>query len=172
MAQPKRLVYVSSGMHHSGSPWLENDGVDLERRTEYSDSKLHDIMLAKAFARRLGSESESASRSEGVRHNSNNNTNNNNKEEEEDQDVFESSNAVNPGWVPTKMGGYGAPGDIEKSVTCFAMLCTGQGQAEGKTGVYFQDSKVVSCAEVTDDKMLQDALLKKLAEISGVEVPL
>lgn len=134
MEKPKRLVYVSSGMHRSGNPRLDS----LEG-SNYSDSKLHDIMLAKAFARRW-------------------------KEVE--------SNAVNPGWVPTKMGGYGAPGDIQASVECFSMLALGEGEAKGKTGKYFQpDSKVASCAQVADDEALQDGLLKKLAEKSGVELP-
>ncbi|KAJ6515924.1 hypothetical protein C8R45DRAFT_223482 [Mycena sanguinolenta] len=46
--KPKRLVFVSSGMHRSGRV---NDGERL-LRSDYSDSKLHDVMLAKVFARR------------------------------------------------------------------------------------------------------------------------
>lgn len=46
MDRPRRLVYVSSGLHRSGSPRL-----DALEGSQYSDSKLHDVMLAKAFAR-------------------------------------------------------------------------------------------------------------------------
>src|SRR5947209_2282909 len=53
--QPKRLVYLSSGMHRGGDP----DFTDLQwarRRWNgsqaYSDSKLIDVMLAFAMARR------------------------------------------------------------------------------------------------------------------------
>lgn len=136
MDRPKRLVYISSGLHRSGRPRLDS----LEG-SGYSDTKLHDIMLAKAFARRW----------EGT--------------------AVESSNAANPGWVPTKMGGSGAPGDIGKSVETFAMLAVGEGAAKGVTGKYFQDSKVLDTAEVADDVLLQDELLSKLAEMSGIEVP-
>lgn len=133
MNKPKRLVYISSALHRSGSPRLD----DLEG-SRYGDSKLHDIMLAKAFARRW-------------------------------KDV--ESNAANPGWVPTKMGGYDAPGDIQASVQCFATLALGEGEAKGKTGKYFQDSQVVSSSEIADDEKLQDELLSSLAKKSGVEVP-
>lgn len=132
---PKRLIYISSGLHRSGRPRLES----LEQ-SGYNDTKLHDIMLAKAFARRWAQK--------GVE-----------------------SNAANPGWVPTKMGGPGAPGDITKSVDTFAMLALGEGAARGATGKYLQDSKVTDCADVADDVGLQDALLQKLADLSGVEVP-
>lgn len=134
MDRPKRLVYISSGLHRSGRPRLES----LEG-SGYGDTKLHDIMLAKAFARRWEGTVE--------------------------------SNAANPGWVPTKMGGYGAPGDIGKSVDTFAMLAVGEGAARGVSGKYFQDSKVLESAEVADDVGLQDGLLAKLRETSGIEVP-
>lgn len=134
MDKPKRAIYVSSEMHRSGSPRLES----LEG-SGYSDTKLHNIMLAKAFARRW-------------------------------PDV--QSNAADPGWVPTKMGGHGAPGDIQASVACFSMLALGEGGAEGATGKYFRpDLKATSCAKVADDEALQDGLLKKLTEKSGVEPP-
>lgn len=135
MAKPRRLVYVSSGLHRSGRPRLDN----LEG-SGYGDTKLHDVMLAKAFARRWAAD-------------------------------HVESNAVNPGWVPTKMGGAGAPGDIQKSVDCFVMLCVGDGASKGKTGQYFQDSQVIAHAEVADDVRVQDALLKKLEDMSGVAVP-
>lgn len=134
MAKPRRLVYVSSGLHRGGRPTLLPQ--DLEQ-SGYADTKLHDVLLAKAFARRWAEEVE--------------------------------SNAVNPGWVPTKMGGASAPGDLEKSVDCFVMMCLGEGEAKGKTGTYFQDSKMVSPAEVTDDVDVQDGLLHRLKEMSGVD---
>lgn len=130
MDKPRRLVYVSSGLHHSGRPRL-----DSLSESGYGDTKLQDILLAKAFARRW-TEVE--------------------------------SHAVNPGWVPTKMGGSSAPGDMETSVACFAMLCAG---SQGQTGKYFQDSKIRSYAEVADDVEVQEGLLKKLGDMSGVRVP-
>ena len=82
--RPKRLVYLSSGMHHHADANL-HDILWKKRRwngsTAYAESKLHDAMLAFAVARRW-------------------------------PDVF--SNALEPGWVPTKMGGSGAPDDMDR----------------------------------------------------------
>ncbi|KAJ7904485.1 hypothetical protein B0H14DRAFT_2663067 [Mycena olivaceomarginata] len=47
-ARPRRLLFVSSQMHYAGRD-LDGDGLE---RSGYSDSKLHDVMLAKVFARR------------------------------------------------------------------------------------------------------------------------
>lgn len=52
---PRRLVYLSSGMHRGGSPDLAD--LQWERRSwspaqAYSDSKLFDVVLAFALARR------------------------------------------------------------------------------------------------------------------------
>ncbi|KAH8198082.1 hypothetical protein TruAng_007754 [Truncatella angustata] len=46
---PKRYVFLSSGMHQGGDASLRN----IER-CGYSDSKLHNIMLAFWFSRRFG----------------------------------------------------------------------------------------------------------------------
>ena len=82
IARPRRMVYLTSGMHRGGDPAL--DDPQWEHRAwqgsqAYSDSKLFDLALAMAVGRRW-------------------------------PDVL--SNAVNPGWVPTKMGGAGAPDDL------------------------------------------------------------
>lgn len=52
MAKPKRLLYLSSSLHSGGSDSL--DGLKEEKSSSmsaYSDSKLHDIMIANAVAR-------------------------------------------------------------------------------------------------------------------------
>lgn len=134
MEKPKRLVYVSSGMHRDRSLKLDS----LEGSV-YVDSKLQALTLAKAFARLFG---------EGVE-----------------------SNAVDPGWVPTKMGGESAPGDLEAAIKCFAMVALGEGDAKGNSGKYFFNSAEDHYLKEADDKAAQDVLLKKLAEISGVQPP-
>ncbi|KAJ9294271.1 hypothetical protein DTO271G3_7133 [Paecilomyces variotii] len=51
MDKPKsRLLYMSSDSHYGGDESLRN----VTQSHSYSDSKLHDVMLAKAFARRWG----------------------------------------------------------------------------------------------------------------------
>ena len=131
--RPKRLVFVTSGMHRSGRARLD----DLLPST-YSDSKLHNVLLAKAFARRW-------------------------------KDV--PSNAVDPGWVPTKMGGASAPDNIEDSVEGFMNLALDEGPASGKSGAYFHAIKEGRGSKVADDVATQDQLLKELEKISGVAVP-
>lgn len=135
MKRPKRLVFVSSGLHRGGSPRLEREGEVLG--AGYSDSKLHDVMLANAFARRW----------EGT-----------------------ASNSLDPGWVPTKMGGAGATDDIEKAVETYVMLALGEGEAEGKTGSYWHDSREQTPKKDALDEGLQDRLLAELERISGVKV--
>jgi NAD(P)-dependent dehydrogenase (short-subunit alcohol dehydrogenase family) len=120
-------------MHRSGRPRL-GKGEGLEKAT-YSDTKLMDILLANALARRW----------EGTEFNS-----------------------LDPGWVPTKLGGWGAPGDIEMGVDTYVMLALGEGEAKGKTGKYFRDSKEQTPAREALDVRLQDRLLEELARISGV----
>ena len=81
--RPRRLVYLSSGMHHHADANL-GDILWRTRRwdgsTAYAESKLHNAMLAFAVARRW-------------------------------PDVL--SNSLEPGWVPTKMGGAAATDDLE-----------------------------------------------------------
>lgn len=136
MKRPKRLVFVSSGMHRGGRHRLGQEGKLVG--AGYSDTKLHDVMLANAFARRW-------------------------------KDV--QSNSLDPGWVPTKMGGANAPDDIEAAVDTYVMLALGEGEAEGKTGKYFRDSREKTPARDALDVGLQDKLLEELERISGVGLP-
>jgi NAD(P)-dependent dehydrogenase (short-subunit alcohol dehydrogenase family) len=137
MTLPKRLVYVSSSMHSGGRP---NTNTTRNRLvgSGYSDTKLHNVMFAKAFARRwpeVGSYS------------------------------------VDPGWVPTKMGGPSAPGRVEDGVDTFVMLALGQGEAAWTRGGYFVHSEEARPAAIAGYVELQDRLLAELAVISGVSVP-
>ena len=96
--RPDRLVYLSSGMHGGGDSSLD----DLQwahRRWNgsqaYADTKLHDVLLAFAVARRW-------------------------------PDVL--SNALEPGWVPTRMGGSGAPDDLAQGHVTQALSCSRRGR--------------------------------------------
>ncbi len=48
--KPKRLIYLSSGMHTSGDPNLSHFNLTAPR-ISYSDSKLHNVILCMAVAR-------------------------------------------------------------------------------------------------------------------------
>ena len=139
--RPKRLVYLSSGMHTRASANL--DDILWRKRawdgsSAYAESKLHDVMLAFAVARLW-------------------------------PDVL--SNAMTPGWVPTKMGGAGAPDDIGQAHLTQAWLATSDDPAALTTGGYFYHLKRREPNAEADDVALQDRLIDICGEISGVGLP-
>jgi len=139
--RPRRLVYLSSGMHHHADANLD-DILWTKRRwngsTAYAESKLHDAMLAFAVARRW-------------------------------PDVL--SNALEPGWVPTKMGGAGAPDDMAQAHLTQAWLAASD-EAEAKmTGRYFYHLRPLAPNPQANDPALQDRLIAICAEVSGVPLP-
>jgi NAD(P)-dependent dehydrogenase (short-subunit alcohol dehydrogenase family) len=141
IARPKRLVYLSSGLHYRGDATL--DDLAWRRRrwdaaAAYADTKLHDTILAFAVARRWP----------GVL-----------------------SNAVEPGWVATKMGGPNAPDDLEAGPKTQAWLATSDEPAAMVTGKYFYHMKERAPHEAARDARVQDRLLAECARLSGVPFP-
>lgn len=139
--RPKRLVYLSSGMHHHADANLD-DILWKQRRWNgsqaYAESKLHDTLLAFAIARRW-------------------------------PNVF--SNALEPGWVPTKMGGPGAPDDMNQAHLTQAWLAAGNDPKADVTAKYFYHQKRMQSNPHAHDHALQDQLIGICAEISGVMLP-
>jgi NAD(P)-dependent dehydrogenase (short-subunit alcohol dehydrogenase family) len=139
--RPKRLVYLSSGMHHHADANLD-DILWRKRRwngsTAYAESKLHDAMLALAIARRW-------------------------------PDVL--SNSLEPGWVPTNMGGPGAPDDLNQAHLTQAWLAAGDDPKAQVTGKYFYHLKRTEPNPQAHDPALQDRFIAICAEISGVALP-
>ena len=136
--RPRRLVYLSSGMHRGGAASVHD--IDwIERRWNssqaYSDSKLHVTALAFAVARRW-------------------------------PDVL--SNAVDPGWVATKMGGPGAPDDFEKGYLTQTWLAVSDDSAATVSGRYWHHRRTQAPAADVTDARFQDQLAAKLAELTGV----
>ena len=139
--RPRRLVYLSSGMHHHAHANF-NDILWTARRwdgsTAYAESKLHDAMLAFAIARRW-------------------------------TDVL--SNSLEPGWVPTKMGGAGAPDDMAQAHLTQAWLAAGDDPDAEVTGRYFYHLRRLAPNPQADDPALQDRLIAICADLSGVPLP-
>lgn len=137
MPRPKRLVYLSSGMHLGVSPDLGD--LQWERRrwngsTAYAESKFWDVVLAFGVARRW-------------------------------PDV--PSNAVDPGWVATRMGGRGAPDDLSRGHVTQVRLALGDIPGTGEYYHHEEPSRVHPAAHDAD---LQDAFLARCAELTGAEL--
>ncbi len=133
--KPKRLIYLSSGMHLSGDPSLKNMETG---RVSYSDSKLHDVILSFAVARKW-------------------------------PDVY--SNAVDPGWVPTKMGGPGAPGNLQKGYETQVWLAVSNDEEAKVSGHYFHHKKQKHHVPEAADANVQKKFLRLCEEITGVHFP-
>ena len=81
------------------------------------------------------------------------------------------SNALEPGWVPTKMGGSGAPDDIDQAHLTQAWLAAGDDPKADVTGQYFYHLKRMEPNAQAQDPGLQDRLIAICSEISGVPLP-
>jgi NAD(P)-dependent dehydrogenase (short-subunit alcohol dehydrogenase family) len=138
ITRPKRLVYTTSGMHRSGDATL-NDLTWSRRRcsgsSAYSDSKLHNVILAFAVARIW-------------------------------PDVL--SNAVDPGWAATKMGGRGAPVSIEEGSRTQVWLAVSREKEALVSGQYFSHQQARSFHPAAADRVVQDKYLAECARLSGV----
>ena len=80
------------------------------------------------------------------------------------------SNAMSPGWVATKMGGFSASGSMKKAIDLATRLSTSDSKETG-SGKYFttQDSGNVNAA--AKDVAKQEQFLKICEELSGVTFP-
>src|SRR5206468_462806 len=95
-AVPGSETAVAGDLTWSARPWSGSSA--------YADSKLHDLILAFAVARKW-------------------------------PDVL--SNALEPGWVATKMGGPGAPDDLDAGAETQVWLATSNDPEAMVSGEYF-----------------------------------
>src|SRR5688572_26140900 len=135
--RPKRLIYLSSGMHLHGKLSLENLANNANR-ISYSDSKLHVVTLSMTVARKW-------------------------------PEVY--SNSVDPGWVATKMGGRGAPDNLEKGVETQAWLAVGEDENAKVSGKYFFHKKISKHSHDANDITSQENFLSVCEQITGVKFP-
>ena len=80
------------------------------------------------------------------------------------------SNAVDPGWVPTKMGGRGAPDDLEEGHLTQTWLATSDEPAAKTSGNLWFHRERQTPAASSQDTRFQDQLLARLAELTGVKL--
>ena len=81
------------------------------------------------------------------------------------------SNAVDPGWVPTKMGGRGAPDDLEQGHLTQTWLATSDEAAARVSGKYWYHRAQRKPAAQALDPRFQDQLLAAVAELTGYRLP-
>ncbi|WP_448073565.1 SDR family NAD(P)-dependent oxidoreductase [Georgenia yuyongxinii] len=78
------------------------------------------------------------------------------------------SNAVDPGWVPTRMGGPSAPDDLRLGHRTQEWLATSSDPAARTTGGYWYHQHTRAPHPAVEDHRFQEALLNDLADHTGV----
>jgi NAD(P)-dependent dehydrogenase (short-subunit alcohol dehydrogenase family) len=138
--RPRRLVYLSSGLHRDVNAPLA-DILWTKRKWQgseaYAETKFHDVLLAFAVARLW-------------------------------PDVF--SNSLDPGWVPTKMGGPEAPDDLLEGCRTQVWLAVSEEPTARATGEYFYHQKRMAPNPATRAVATQDLLLSECQKISRIRL--
>ena len=78
------------------------------------------------------------------------------------------TNVVDPGWVRTKMGGPGAPVDLDTGQRTQAWLAVSDEAAAMVSGQYWHDMRQEQPARAVTEPDFQEELMAKLAELTGV----
>ena len=140
MHRPERLVYLSSGMHLGGDPSLA-DLQWAERRWHGSQAYADSKLHDVLLAFGV------ARRWPEVR-----------------------SNVVSPGWVATRMGGPGAPDDLNQAHRTQAWLAVSGDPAAQASGGFFYHQRPGDVHRAARDPALQDRLLELCHQVSGTEL--
>ena len=138
--RPGRLIYLSSGMHRGGVASLRD--IDwTERRWDATRAYSDSKLYVTALAYAV------ARRWPGVL-----------------------SNAVDPGWVATKMGGPGAPDDFEMGYRTQTWLAVSDEPEATVSGRYWHHRRPHAPARDVTDARFQDQLSATLAALTGVSL--
>jgi len=84
-------------------------------------------------------------------------------------DVY--ANVVDPGWVPTKMGGPGASDDLQKGYETQMWLAVSNDRSAKVSGRYFYHRTERHYNLQANDVMLQERFLSLCGEITGILFP-
>jgi len=141
MPRPHRMIWLSSGLHRDGDADLSD--IDWTRRGWNGFQAYCDSKLFDAAL------SAAVARLW--------------------PDVI--SNALEPGWVPTKMGGPGATDDLSLGHVTQVWLAEGAVPGTNTSGGYWFHQKPRATHPAVDDERFQDDLLQSLAELTGVTLP-
>ncbi len=138
MTRPDRLAYLTSGLHRSGDPDL-SDLQWRERRWSGMQAYSDSKLLDVTLAFAVARQWPGAF-----------------------------SNAVEPGWVATKMGGLGAPDDLELGADTQAWLAVSNDEEARVTGRLFYHRDLSDPHPATALPDMQDGLLEACRELTGV----
>jgi NAD(P)-dependent dehydrogenase (short-subunit alcohol dehydrogenase family) len=78
------------------------------------------------------------------------------------------ANAVDPGWVPTRMGGKGAPDDLQKGYETQVWLAVSNDDKAKVSGRYFFHQKETPYNPEAEDVLSQEKFLSLCKEITGI----
>lgn len=78
------------------------------------------------------------------------------------------SNAVDPGWVPTKMGGPQAPDDLRLGHATQVWLATSDNADALVSGSYWHHHRQHEPAASVNDERFQDRLVEAIADYTGI----
>jgi NAD(P)-dependent dehydrogenase (short-subunit alcohol dehydrogenase family) len=136
--RPDRLIYLSSAMHRSGEDSLR-DMDWTERRWSTGQAYSDSKLYVTALAMAVSRHWPKVI-----------------------------SSAVDPGWVATKMGGRGAPDDLEQGHLTQTWLAVSEEPAAKVSGRYWHHRKQVEPAAPARDPAFQDRLMARLEELTDV----
>jgi NAD(P)-dependent dehydrogenase (short-subunit alcohol dehydrogenase family) len=136
--RPGRLIYLSSGLHHGGAGSLPD--IDWTTRP-WNPSKAYSESKLHVIALALAL----ARAWPGVL-----------------------SNAVDPGWVPTKMGGPAASDDLEMGHLTQTWLAVSTDPKASVSGGYWYHRQQQAPAAQAQDPAFQDQLIHRLADLTGI----
>jgi NAD(P)-dependent dehydrogenase (short-subunit alcohol dehydrogenase family) len=133
-----RLIYLSSGMHRGGEDSLRD--IDwVDRRWDTNQAYSDSKLYVTALAMAVARHWPKVV-----------------------------SSAVDPGWVPTKMGGAGAPDDLEMGHLTQTWLAVSDDSTAKVSGGFWHHRKQQKPAAPALDPAFQDRLVAKLKELTGV----
>jgi NAD(P)-dependent dehydrogenase (short-subunit alcohol dehydrogenase family) len=138
---PDRLVYLSSGMHRGGEPDLED--LQWTRRGWNGAQAYSDSKLFDAVL------AFAVAR----------------------RWPIALSNALEPGWVPTNMGGPGAPDDLNLASVTQTWLAVSDDPAATVTGGYFFHQRPREVHPAAHSVDIQEELLERCAQLTGSLLP-
>jgi NAD(P)-dependent dehydrogenase (short-subunit alcohol dehydrogenase family) len=141
ISKPARLIYLSSGMHHGADAHLQ-DLAWTKRPWRGAEAYAETKLHDVLLAFGI------ARRWPGVL-----------------------SNALEPGWVPTRMGGPGAPDDLDQAYRTQVWLAVSDDPQARVSGQYFYHLRRREVNPRARDAKLQDALIAACERLCGIKLP-